>query len=35
MSAIWEGKSTKMWMIDAGYNFVGAILVAMILVNWP
>jgi hypothetical protein len=31
---IWESKSTKVWMIDAGYNFVGAILLAMILVNW-
>src|ERR1700736_2214929 len=35
MSSIWEGKSTKHWIIVAGYNFVGAILVVMILINWP
>jgi hypothetical protein len=31
---IWESKPTKIWFIDAGYNFVGCILVAMILVSW-
>jgi Protein of unknown function (DUF1761) len=35
MAYIWEGKPTKIWMIDAGYNFVGAVLMAMIFVNWP
>ena len=35
ISYIWEGKPTKLWIIDVGFNFVGAILLAMILVNWP
>ena len=34
MSAIWESKPTKIWFIDAGYNFVGCILLAIILVSW-
>jgi uncharacterized protein DUF1761 len=34
MNHIWESKPTKIWMIDAGYNFVGAILMAMIMVSW-
>jgi hypothetical protein len=33
--SVWECKSTKVWFIDAGYNFVGAILLAMILISWP
>ena len=34
MASIWESKPTKIWFIDAGYNFVGCILLAMILVSW-
>ncbi|MEP6602825.1 MAG: DUF1761 domain-containing protein [Spartobacteria bacterium] len=34
MSSIWEGKTTKNWMVDAGYYFAGAILLAMILISW-
>ncbi len=34
MSSIWEGKSTKHWSIDAGYYFVGALLLAIILISW-
>jgi hypothetical protein len=35
MCCIWEMKSTKLWFIDAGYNIVGCVLVALILVSWP
>ena len=34
MLSIWEAKPTKIWFIDVGYYFVGAILLAMILVSW-
>src|SRR3954453_15217537 len=27
---IWDSKPTKVWMIDVGYNFVGAIVMAII-----
>ena len=33
--AVWESKPTKVWLIDVGYYFVGAVLLALILVNWP
>lgn len=35
MISIWESKSTKMWFIDAGYYFAGAILLAVIFISWP
>jgi hypothetical protein len=35
IGAVWESKPTKVWMIDAGFYFVGAILLAVILVSWP
>jgi hypothetical protein len=35
MAYIWESKPTKVWFVDAGYNFVGCILLAIILVSWP
>jgi hypothetical protein len=35
MNSIWESKPTKVWAIDAGYNVVGALLLAIILVSWP
>lgn len=31
---IWDSKPTKVWMIDVGYNFVGAIIMAIIFVSW-
>jgi hypothetical protein len=31
MAYIWEGKSTKIWFIDAGFNFVGCLLLAVII----
>jgi hypothetical protein len=31
---IWDSKPTKVWMIDVGYNLVGAILMAIIFVSW-
>jgi hypothetical protein len=34
MTAIWESKSTKVWAIDASYNFFGCLLLAAILVSW-
>lgn len=34
MAYIWESRPTKVWAIDAGYNFAGAILLALILVSW-
>jgi hypothetical protein len=34
MASIWESKPTKVWCIDAGFNFVGCILMALILVSW-
>jgi hypothetical protein len=34
MASIWESKPTRMWMIDVGYNFVGAVVLALILVSW-
>ncbi len=34
MTSIWEGKSTKMWFVDASYYFVGALLLAIILISW-
>jgi hypothetical protein len=33
--SVWEGKSTKLWLIDAGYYFVAALLMAVIFVSWP
>jgi hypothetical protein len=35
LMSIWESKPTKIWFIDAGYYFVGAILLTMILISWP
>ena len=35
MSYIWDSKPTKVWMIDVAYYFLGPVLMAMILVNWP
>ena len=34
MNAIWESKSTKWWMVHVGYYFVGAIVLAAILIAW-
>ena len=34
MAYIWEAKPTKIWVIDAGFNFVGCLLLAIILVSW-
>jgi hypothetical protein len=34
MAYIWESKPTKIWFIDAGYNIVGCLLLAVILVSW-
>ncbi len=31
---VWEGKSTKVWMIDASYHLIGCMLAAAILVSW-
>jgi hypothetical protein len=31
---IWESKPTKVWFIDAGYNIIGGLLLAAILVSW-
>ena len=32
---VWEGKSTKVWMIDASYHLIGCMAAAAILVSWP
>jgi Protein of unknown function (DUF1761) len=32
---VWEGKSTKVWMIDASYHLLGCLSAAAILVSWP
>ena len=32
---VWEGKPTKVWLIDTSYYFASAILMAAILVRWP
>jgi hypothetical protein len=34
MAYIWESKPTKVWMIDAGFNFVGCLLLATIIGYW-
>jgi hypothetical protein len=34
MICIWESRSTKLWFIDAGYNVVGCILMAIIIVSF-
>jgi hypothetical protein len=31
---VWEGKSTKVWLIDAGYHLLGCMIAAAILVSW-
>ncbi len=31
----WEGKSTKVWLIDASYHLIGCLIAAAILVSWP
>ena len=31
---IWDSKPTKVWMIDAGYNFVGVLIMAIIFISW-
>lgn len=31
---VWEGKSTKVWMIDASYHLLGCPIAAAILVSW-
>ena len=33
--SVWEGKPTKVWLIDTSYYFASAILLAAILVRWP
>jgi hypothetical protein len=33
--SVWEGKPTKVWLIDTSYYFASAILLASILVRWP
>lgn len=33
--SVWEGKPTKVWLIDTSYYFVNAILLAAILSRWP
>ena len=33
--SVWESKPTKVWFIDLAFYFVGAILLAVILVCWP
>jgi cytochrome bd-type quinol oxidase subunit 2 len=33
--SVWESKPTKIWFIDASFYFVGAILLATILICWP
>ena len=35
ITCVWESKSTKLWFIDTGFYFIGAILLAVILVSWP
>lgn len=32
---VWEGKPTKIWLIDTSYYFASSILMASILVRWP
>jgi hypothetical protein len=32
---VWEGKSTKVWMIDASYHLIGCMIASAILVSWP
>lgn len=32
---VWEGKPTKVWVIDAGYHLIGFLIAATILVSWP
>jgi hypothetical protein len=32
---VWEGKSTKVWLIDASYHLIGCMAAAAILVSWP
>jgi hypothetical protein len=34
IAKVWEGKPTKVWMIDASYYFIGCVMVAAILVSW-
>jgi hypothetical protein len=34
MAYIWESKPTKVWFIDAGYNIVGCLLMALIIFYW-
>jgi len=31
---VWEGKSTKVWLIDASYHLIGCLVAAAILVSW-
>jgi hypothetical protein len=33
--SVWESKPTKIWLIDASFYFIGAILLAVIFVSWP
>ena len=35
ITSVWESKSTKIWLIDAAFYFIGAILLATIFVCWP
>jgi cytochrome bd-type quinol oxidase subunit 2 len=35
MAYIWESKPSKVWAIDVGFNFLGSVLLALILVSWP
>lgn len=35
ITSVWESKPTKIWFIDAGFYFIGAILLAIIFVSWP
>jgi hypothetical protein len=32
---IWQSKPTTVWFIDVGYNLVGCVIVALVLVSWP
>jgi hypothetical protein len=33
--SVWEGKPTKVWLIDTSYYLVSAIVLAAILISWP
>jgi hypothetical protein len=33
--SVWEGKPTKVWLIDTSYYLVNAIVLGAILISWP